>query len=158
MTPSSSRKEEPPVSFDWNPEYETGIKSIDDQHRELFKRLDKLTLAIYKGRAKSELDPLFDFLESYIKDHFTLEEELMLRYQYGEYPRHLDEHRFFMTSLSKLRRELDRSGSDNYLAIEAEKILSTWWKKHILGSDMGYAAHLREAYHRDNSSEQKKND
>jgi len=134
--------------FTWTQEYETGIPKIDEQHRELFKRMDKLVLAVYNGSGEKDLMTLVDFLESYVEDHFSLEEELMLRYRYSEYSKHKEEHRQFTVSFDKLKNDFYRKGGDRYLAINAEKILSGWWKKHILGSDMRYVPEIADRYNR----------
>ena len=43
--------------FTWTSEYNTNIESIDNQHKELFKKIDKLALALYKGEVKQGATP-----------------------------------------------------------------------------------------------------
>ena len=35
--------------WQWDPQLETGIDEIDDQHKRLLDRIDNLEIAIYKG-------------------------------------------------------------------------------------------------------------
>jgi hemerythrin len=64
--------------WEWDKRLETGIDEIDDQHRELFNRIDKLELAMYSGKGAAELKQLVEFLLSYVDEHFGSEERVML--------------------------------------------------------------------------------
>lgn len=61
------------MDWQWTSSLETGIEAIDEQHKELFKRIDQLELALYNGRAASELVKLMEYLGLYITEHFELE-------------------------------------------------------------------------------------
>jgi hemerythrin len=48
----------------WDKRLETGIAEIDGQHKEIFKRIDRLGLAILNGEEKAALIHVIEFLES----------------------------------------------------------------------------------------------
>jgi hypothetical protein len=61
------------AQFEWDNRLGTGIGIIDGQHRELFKRIDLLELAIYNGKSRDELIKMMDFLDYYVDEHLELE-------------------------------------------------------------------------------------
>lgn len=126
------------TTLEWNSSFETGIKQIDDQHRELFRRIDKLELAIYKCRAIPELRSLLEYLESYVFEHFETEEELMRNINYPEYSAHVKEHSDFRNSIKKILTEYKGKGADSYLAINVNKQMRKWLEHHILIIDMKF--------------------
>ncbi len=138
--------------FQWIPEYETGIEIIDEQHRDLFRRFDKFVLAVYRGTAIKQLDEIMEFLEEYIDVHFETEEALMVRFSYTHYRHHRDEHFRFKTEFEKLKKSLGKRGGDSYLAIAVERLLTSWWKNHILNTDMKYVPEMAEQYNREKKS------
>ncbi|NLV66573.1 MAG: hemerythrin family protein [Spirochaetes bacterium] len=122
--------------LEWNRSLETGIELIDNQHQELFRRIDRLELAMYNGRAVTELRNLLEYLESYIIEHFHDEEELMLRINYPGYAAHVKEHNDFRNKINSLLAECKGKGIDSYLAIDVDKQMRKWLEHHIMKTDM----------------------
>jgi hemerythrin len=129
--------------FQWDERFETGIEIIDKQHRELFKRIDNLALAVYEGKGKSELNKIIEYLETYINDHFTLEERLMYINDYPQYVDHLKKHQNFTVFFEGIAEEMDAKGTDSYLAIRVEKEVRDWWQTHVLQTDMEYVPYIK---------------
>ena len=128
----------------WDKRLETGISTIDSQHKEIFKRIDKLGLSIINGRGKTELILLIDFLLAYIIEHFDAEEKLLSNLKYPEYYSHCEEHQKFRELCKDLVHEYQTRGVDQYLAIETEKKLIEWWENHILKSDMLFIPYYKK--------------
>ena len=131
--------------FKWDSRLETGIESIDKQHRELFRRFDALELAIYEGRSRAnqELVKMMEYLESYVEKHFDLEEDEMMRVNYTDFSRHRAEHEKFRMQFEKFRLEYKKSGADFYLTLNVDRELRKWWEHHILEMDMAYVPFLK---------------
>lgn len=121
--------------LEWNKSLETGIELIDNQHQELFKCIDKLELAMYKGRAISELSSLLEYLESYVIEHFAAEEKLMLQINYPDYAAHVKEHNDFRDKINSMLPDVKCKGCDSYLAIDVNKQMRKWLEQHIMKSD-----------------------
>lgn len=128
----------------WDKRLETGIEIIDDQHRELFRRIDSLELSLYDGKPKVEVVMMIEYLETYVEEHFDSEEDLMVRVAYPELNRHRQEHDQFRGIYTKIRNEYDRKGSDSYLALDVDKEIRKWWESHILKSDMDFVPYVKE--------------
>ena len=63
--------------MEWTEKLAIGISSIDSQHKELFKHINNLVIAIKEQRFKSEIDNTIKFLDDYAKVHFSAEEKHM---------------------------------------------------------------------------------
>lgn len=131
------RKKDP-----WEPAYNTGIAVIDEQHHELFRKIDALTLALYEGKGMDELRALMSHLQKYILEHFETEEELMRRHHYPEYHEHVKQHRVFEGLFETMRSEFESRGGGVYVAIRIEREVRRWWEQHILGRDRGYIPYI----------------
>ena len=131
-------------SLKWDKRLETGISKIDDQHREIFKRIDDLELAILNCKEKAELVRVIEFLEWYVVEHFDAEEKIMMDLHYPEFSKHYEAHKQFRSMCKELARECMNKGVDQYLALETEKELRKWWENHILRSDMSFVPYVKK--------------
>ena len=127
----------------WNNTLETGIKEIDNQHREIFNRIDALEIAIFNGRGKTELVKIIEFIESYVKEHFDAEEKLLMDNHYPDFTKHYEQHNKFRSLFKELFIDFSRKGPDQYLAMDVDKILRKWWNDHILKMDMDYLPFIK---------------
>jgi len=131
------------AQFEWDSRLETGIGVIDGQHRELFKRIDMLELAIYQGKSRDELIKMIDFLDYYVAEHFDLEEKVMKKNKYRDLPKHKLEHQDFRIMYKNLKSEFMTKGTDSYLAIDVDKKIRKWWEHHVMTIDMAYVPTLK---------------
>lgn len=130
--------------LEWNRSLETGIEIIDIQHEELFRRIDKLELAMYNGRAVTELRNLLEYLESYVIEHFEAEEELMLKINYPDYASHAKEHTDFRNKINRILEDCKGKGIDSYLAIDIDKQMRKWLEHHIMKVDMAFVPFIKK--------------
>jgi len=130
--------------FKWTEKFNTGITSIDRQHRELFREIDKLALAIYTGESKRHLKGSLNFLEEYIENHFLDEENLMELNYYNDFDKHARQHKQFRILFENFKDDFAQRGGDSYLAIRLEKEIRKWWEYHILNIDMMYVPYIKK--------------
>lgn len=128
----------------WREEFLVGIKSIDEQHKELFAQMDALTLALYKGQALQKVTELIKFLDEYTVFHFNHEEELMMKYTYPDMPKHIEQHEKFKSMLFSFKSEFNKSGFSHNLALRLEQEIIGWYKNHILVIDKKMSAYLED--------------
>jgi hemerythrin len=69
----------------WTEELATGIEVIDDQHKELFRRIDGLLEACKAGKGREAVAGVLAFLENYVVEHFAAEEKIPRQFipEYG---------------------------------------------------------------------------
>lgn len=119
-----------------------GIKTLDDQHRELFA----ITNALYElqkaGGGKSEFLILLKRLHSYTNYHFSSEEGLFLKFEYPGTEVHKRIHRDFS---EKIRKHFEDLKDDLDVNLdEVLDLLASWVKNHILKEDRKYAVFFAE--------------
>jgi len=125
----------------FTPALALGHEEIDSQHRELFRRAGQLLEAMMAGD-RAGVSQLFEFLGSYVVDHFAAEERLMVESQYPGYAVHKAAHERFVRDYESLRRLHAESGSSAAVAIKARAWISDWLKSHIGNTDQLLARHL----------------
>lgn len=126
----------------WNKNWSVGVDKIDNQHKELFDRINKLMSAMKEGKGKDEVINTLDFLEGYVVKHFNDEEELQRKNNYPKYDIQHKEHEEFKNSLKELRTLCETKGMSAVLVINIQKNMSDWWRKHIKDLDMDLGNYL----------------
>ena len=131
------------MNMQWTMDLATGVAEIDNQHKEIFNRFDRLFDACSEGKGKEEVLRLLLFLQEYVKEHFSAEERLQLRSAYPEYAEHKAQHAGFNAEVERLAREFAAEGATLPLVIKTNKTLSSWLLQHISRTDMAFAEYLR---------------
>ena len=133
------------MAIQWNESLSVGVKAIDDQHKELLLRFERLLLACQAGQGTEELKKLLAFLEEYVNSHFSDEEKLQVQHSYPEYEAHHAEHVYFIGQVNKLRTETDQEGVSTHHVIETNSMLLKWLINHISNVDKKLGAFLKAA-------------
>lgn len=125
----------------WEKQYELGIATIDDQHKQLVgitSRLSELlTNAVQGEDIYDEMVSIIEELTDYTVYHFKYEEDLFEKLNYEFKDAHIDEHNRLIQEISAL----DLRAVDEDQVTYGKKILKfliTWVFKHISGSDSLY--------------------
>ena len=129
------------AAIKWTPALAVGHPSIDAQHQELFRRLDSLLAAMASGN-RAEIGRLFDFLGTYVVDHFAMEEGLMKQSAYQGYAIHKSAHDRFVQDYQALRKMHDEMGATAAVVIKTKSWLVEWLQTHIGSTDQQLAKHL----------------
>lgn len=75
--------------------------------------------------------------EEYLLEHFSSEEEYMLRIGYPGFAQHQQEHQNFLKKLDRHKAGL--CSCDGLRPTEVMKILVNWLHDHLLGKDQKYS-------------------
>ena len=127
----------------WTEDLSTGVGVIDDQHKELFKRVNSLLSSMSQGKGKEQIGEVLGFLSDYVVTHFGTEEKSMESNGYPGLKAHKGEHTSYIEKLSGLRKRFDREGQNSLLAIESQRLLVDWWLNHIGKTDKALGAFLK---------------
>lgn len=119
----------------WTPNLSVGVNSIDDQHKILFEKAEKLFEAGQKNQAKEYVGELLKFLDDYTKKHFADEEKYMLSINYPGYNEQKKAHTTFIEQLANLSRDYETSGGNLLVLLNANQMVVDWLTKHISGMD-----------------------
>ncbi len=141
--------------MEWTEKLSVGVNTIDSQHKELFKRINKLVQAIKEHRCKDEIDGTIKFLEDYARIHFAEEEKRMKEFGYGGIDEHKEHHRKYLAALAELKEQasLPRVHGSSYdLSAATNQVVVDWIVDHIIKIDMKFGEYLKNS--RQSSSRQ----
>lgn len=130
----------------WTEKFSVGITTIDSQHKELFKRINNLVVAIKEHRCKSEIDSMMRFLDDYAKIHFSEEEKHMRDAGYAGYEEQRADHKKYLAALAELKEQasLPRIPGSSYdLSATTNQVVVDWIVDHILKLDMKFGEYLK---------------
>lgn len=129
----------------WSDKYLLGIKEIDEQHRGFFELWDKELKNADMNDAMC-LSCVIKKLEDYIKEHFSIEEEMMKNSGHKDTEKHIAMHRYFIQRVNEMKLEL------NYMnPLLFEKItffMKKWFLNHIIQTDKQYKSDFAD-YNKD---------
>jgi hemerythrin len=131
------------MSIEWNVSYAVGFDLIDDQHRELFRKVNELVEAMHHANGRERVGDVIRFLGDYVVHHFGTEESLMAQHHFPGYAVHHREHTDFIATLQALREDLLRQGPTAALAIDVNNKVCNWLVTHVLATDKTLGAFLR---------------
>ena len=76
----------------WRKEFETGIAEVDHEHQELVELINELHVQLGGDTTKETVSRFLGEVFARISAHFALEETVMRKHRYDEYPAHKAEH------------------------------------------------------------------
>ncbi|MDE6203225.1 MAG: hemerythrin family protein [Lachnospiraceae bacterium] len=89
---------------------ETGNAIIDGEHRELFEAVNKLLDACSKGEGRTSMDETIKFLNSYVNQHFSHEEQLQRKSGYPDLEAHKAFHEQYKKTLKEITAVISSEG------------------------------------------------
>ncbi len=122
--------------LNWDNSFSVGEKNIDNQHKELFYRLNKLLESMKQGKGKNEVINTLDFLEEYVIKHFEYEEEIQKKNNYPKFNVQHKQHEEFKKELKELRKVFETTGVSSLFVINTQQKMVKWCKDHIMNLDM----------------------
>ena len=131
------------MKIEWDPTLEVGVEAIDEQHKELFRRLDRLLQAMQTHQGTVEVGRLIDYLGEYVVTHFGQEESVMRDRAYPGYAAHKAEHEVFLKDFQMLRAEYLSSGPNAVITIRVTSRVTAWLREHIYRIDRALGQYLQ---------------
>src|SRR3954465_3309336 len=128
--------------FEWSNTYSVGIGSVDGQHQNLFALARELHSAMMAGQGKASLTRILDRLVQYTAVHFAHEERLMRLHDYPDTAAHKAEHDGLTKQVAKFQDDFNAGRVT--ITIQLLSFLKDWLEKHIKGSDLRYAPHMKD--------------
>lgn len=132
------------MELKWDESLEIGHENIDNQHKELFDRINYFFDSINSGTGKEEVLRTLDFLERYTNKHFNDEEEIQRNYNYPKYKQQLMQHQVFRNQLGEIRYMCERYGVTGAITNYMEQKITNFWQYHINNLDKDLGQYLKE--------------
>lgn len=89
---------------------ETGNAIIDQEHRELFQAVNRLLEACSEGKGRTAVDETIEFLNNYVNQHFSHEEQLQKQSGYPGIAPHRAFHEKYKQTLKEITGRIKESG------------------------------------------------
>ena len=121
----------------WRNEYSVGAESIDDAHKALIDRINRLDDQLMAEDGPLAASTFFEQLTDTITTHFSREERFMRERGYDHLPQHKEDYERFLDELYSLIDEFDcdEKASREDLA----KRLDGWFSDHFETHDVRLA-------------------
>ena len=129
--------------WEWNTKLEVGIEEIDNQHKELFNRVNRLVKSVNMGDRHSEISETIDYLIQYVKEHFESEEKIQEYNNYPHYLFHKSLHTEFVNSIYEMKESLEENGVSPELSLELCQTVNSWLIEHIGIADKVFADYIK---------------
>lgn len=119
----------------WDETFATGEKTIDAQHKTLFKFINDLNDSIKEGKPAENLKDRIAFLMNYAKTHFGYEENCMHQYRCPVAQKNKDAHKDFVEYINNFEKKLDKDGYTPESVADLHFFIEFWLVQHIRGID-----------------------
>lgn len=126
--------------FKWDKTYSLNHETIDLQHQELFRIVNKLYDAFMKKEHVEVLSEILNELVSYAKYHFIQEEKYFHVYKYERTHEHIAKHNEFTKKIQEFQAEYKTKKAA--ITFQLMNFLRDWLKDHILVEDKKYQSIL----------------
>ena len=123
----------------------TGNAMIDEQHKELIGKIDKLVACCEEGGGKVEAIKMLDYLSDYTDFHFGEEEKLQEEVSYPAMEGHKAKHAEFKKAVEELHEMLvEEEGPTDAFVAAVHKNVVDWLFDHIKNMDQALAAYVQK--------------
>ena len=131
------------MPVNWTIDLATGSEEIDNQHKELFLRMNRFLEACRDERGIAEAGNMLKFLDDYVVFHFSEEERAMTVQNYPDLDLHRSEHVQFARHLVELKEDLSRQKHGIGLILKVNRLVFDWMTNHIRVSDKALGSFLK---------------
>lgn len=123
----------------WHERYRLGHGDIDQQHLQLFERVNHFDDLIQMG-LDQELGPVLDDIIGLAEAHFTFEVNLLMEVGYPRADEHKGIHTDLLRQVQAMRARMRSGGHASHKAVV--RFLADWLTNHILREDLEYRPYL----------------
>lgn len=128
----------------WDSSLNTGIELIDNQHRELVEAVENNILASTDEKALNSFNSTLSFLETYVLQHFSDEEDYQKSSGYPDYHIHKSLHNDLIQDLNEIKNQIDREGINPELANSINQFLLDLVMHHISKADYEFGKYYKK--------------
>lgn len=132
----------------WKDKYKVGVPLIDEQHQELFRRVEEFIVALRSDNPWEEkLDKVretLDFMKVYVVEHFRAEEEYQAQVQYPGLRDHSKIHSDFAGEVVEFEQQFAQLGYEEELVQKFAGKLLTWLINHVATQDQAIGHWARQ--------------
>jgi hemerythrin-like metal-binding protein len=117
----------------WKKEFETGLVSLDHEHRQLVDLLNRLYENLVTQGSKDAVEAFLGEVYARISAHFALEEKIMRERRYDQYREHKDDHERLLDEIRDIMDDYNTAAEASTREV-ADRI-ETWFVRHFKTND-----------------------
>jgi hemerythrin len=131
----------------WKEKYNVGVKLIDEQHEELFRRVEDFLVTL-RGKTSWEdkvekVNETLEFMKEYVVIHFRDEEAYQREIGYPEYEEHCKIHNDMVDFVGEVVEKYEKEGFKEVLAQQFAGKLLAWLINHVTVADQKIAEYAK---------------
>ena len=126
----------------FSPNLVTHVDEIDNQHKELFNRINAVTSLGAGSVNRDETEKTLNLLGLYIIKHFADEEVLQRKSGYPKYKWHHEQHGEYISEFQDLKKEYQKNGASTEFTLRMNKSMVDWIVKHIKNVDVEFCKYI----------------
>jgi hemerythrin len=121
--------------IEWDEKYSTGVARLDEQHKTLFRFINRLSEDVLAGKPASAFDKTLEFLEEYAMIHFNEEESCMNRYKCPVSGKNKAAHSDFLEFYLAFEEKIRKEGFSYKRLAQLHGYVENWIIAHIMTID-----------------------
>lgn len=134
----TTRSDAVSLGIDWSDMLSVGIETMDEEHKELFRRINALLVALLGPEGSGDTRGLVTAIREYTVYHFDDEQKLMQARKYPRFDQHKALHEAFLKEFQSIEDQLLSEGLTAGLVIRLQDKVVTWLLDHIAKVDHDY--------------------
>jgi hemerythrin-like metal-binding protein len=119
----------------WKDEFNTGIRALDYEHREMVNLLNRLYIDLAGDGSRENVVAFLGEVYARISAHFALEEAVMRERRYDGLPAHKLDHERLLEDIRDLMDGYEDSGDDEEFRANFGGRLQAWFVDHFREQD-----------------------
>lgn len=132
----------------WKDKYRLGVEVIDQEHMELFQRVEAFMKVLRSSQSWEEkvgqVNETLEFMKNYVVEHFSHEEAYQKKIQYPGYEAHKKKHDEMVQYVAQVSEQYEKSGFDEQLMQQFGGRLLAWLVNHVAAEDQRIATYAIE--------------
>jgi hemerythrin len=132
----------------WKERYSLGVTLVDEQHRELFKRVEVFMTALRSSTPWDEkvqsVNETLAFMNAYVVEHFRDEEAYQQKIGYPGFDAHRRKHADMIEYVKQISAEYEKTGCSEPLIQQFAGKLMAWLINHVASEDQRIATYAIE--------------
>lgn len=127
-----------------NHKYESDLKTIEIQHKQLTEIIKKMYDSIVRGDEQNALADILDELIGFVIYHFDTEEALFIAYDYPDHESHKKEHNELCRQVLELQEQFKLKVVT--ITFEVMDFLTHWLEDHSAVTDTKFEDYMKSKH------------
>ena len=121
----------------WRDQMSLDYPPLDDEHKAFLEVINQASQDLRRHNITG-LDQMFEACYEYVRNHFSLEEDVMERINFPDIDAHVAAHQQFIQNIAEFRQAYETAATNGKkidVAQKAVAFLSVWFIGHIISRD-----------------------